>query len=442
MSSQQEIDSAEISGHLMAIQNRGKASRTTAVYWKHRLERTTSSTGFQNALYSIRIGHQKRRERFPLNSSNKNEAAILAAEIFSFLIGNGWEITLRKYKTEGETVNDPSAKLSTVGDLIQSACNHSTARDQTKAEYAKALRRIVSGVMGFEFNKKFNSRNHSGNTQWHSAVDSVPLSELTPTKIQTWRSQFLAAVTSDEAAKRRAIITTNSLIRNAKGLFAKKILPFLGDELELPTPLPFEGIPLIKQPSMRYSSKINARQLLESAASDLKPQNQEAYKILLLALMCGLRVSEIDYLLWDAFDFERCVLRVEDTEYHRLKSEDSAGEIDLNESMTSFFCDLQNEASGHFVIESNQELTRTAGSRRYRCSRHLNDLRKWLRSNGVTSNRPIHELRKEVGSIIANEQGIFAASRYLRHSDIRITSSIYADKKKKITPAFLIGNNL
>ena len=46
----------------------------------------------------------------------------------------------------------------------------------------------------------------------------------------------------------------------------------------------------------------------------------------------------------------------------------------------------------------------------------------------------LHELRKEVGSIIANEQGIFEASRYLRHSDVRITSQIYVDKKKKITP--------
>ena len=64
------------------------------------------------------------------------------------------------------------------------------------------------------------------------------------------------------------------------------------------------------------------------------------------------------------------------------------------------------------------------------------------RNKGINARRPIHELRKEIGSIIANEQGIFAASRYLRHSDIRITSAIYADKKKKITPAFLNDNSL
>jgi len=56
----------------------------------------------------------------------------------------------------------------------------------------------------------------------------------------------------------------------------------------------------------------------------------------------------------------------------------------------------------------------------------------------MTAKKPIHELRKEIGSIIATEEGIFAASCYLRHSDISITSSIYADQKKKIFPRLKI----
>jgi hypothetical protein len=67
----------------------------------------------------------------------------------------------------------------------------------------------------------------------------------------------------------------------------------------------------------------------------------------------------------------------------------------------------------------------------------------WLRAHGVESSKPIHTLRKEIGSVIASEHGIFEASRYLRHSDIRITSAIYADKKKAVTPktfAGLLGN--
>ncbi|HYF34186.1 MAG TPA: hypothetical protein VD994_02760, partial [Prosthecobacter sp.] len=52
--------------------------------------------------------------------------------------------------------------------------------------------------------------------------------------------------------------------------------------------------------------------------------------------------------------------------------------------------------------------------------------------NGVPGHRPIHTLRKEIGSVIASRDGIFKASRYLRHSDIRITSSLYADTKTPV----------
>ena len=69
----------------------------------------------------------------------------------------------------------------------------------------------------------------------------------------------------------------------------------------------------------------------------------------------------------------------------------------------------------------------------YRCDGTFNALAFWLRSKGVPGPRPIHSLRKEIGSVIATQQGIFAASRYLRHSDIRITSKIYADLKKPVS---------
>ena len=58
---------------------------------------------------------------------------------------------------------------------------------------------------------------------------------------------------------------------------------------------------------------------------------------------------------------------------------------------------------------------------------------------GVDTMKPLHTMRKEIGSIIASEHGIFEASRYLRHSDIRITSAIYADKKKTVTPKAFAG---
>lgn len=92
------------------------------------------------------------------------------------------------------------------------------------------------------------------------------------------------------------------------------------------------------------------------------------------------------------------------------------------------------------MIESKGTLDRSKTTRSYRCRGAIETLKKWLRANVVHAQKPIHELRKEIGSIIASEEGIFASSRYHRHSDIRITSSIYADQKNRVVAS--IGNNL
>lgn len=55
-----------------------------------------------------------------------------------------------------------------------------------------------------------------------------------------------------------------------------------------------------------------------------------------------------------------------------------------------------------------------------------------LHTKGIRGNKPLHELRKEVGAVIATEQGIYAASKFLRHSDITTTARHYADQKARI----------
>ena len=42
-------------------------------------------------------------------------------------------------------------------------------------------------------------------------------------------------------------------------------------------------------------------------------------------------------------------------------------------------------------------------------------------------------MRKEAGAMVATRQGIYAASRFLRHSDIQVTAMHYADHKERVT---------
>ncbi|MFK7911726.1 MAG: tyrosine recombinase XerC [Akkermansiaceae bacterium] len=210
--------------------------------------------------------------------------------------------------------------------------------------------------------------------------------------------------------------------------------PFIKEYVDLPSPLPFEDVQPEKVGSLRYHSRIDAEKLMGLAEVELKEGHPEPYKVFLLALVCGLRVSEIDHLLWESIDLDECTLHVRSTEYHQLKSDDSEGVIDLGESVCSYLELSVTDAEDDFVITVSAG-DEVAPSAPYRCQKHLNFLREWLRLKGVKVQKPIHTLRKEVGSLIASEQGIFAASRYLRHADIQVTAAFYADKKNKIVPS-------
>jgi integrase len=331
----------------------------------------------------------------------------------------------------------------TVGVFIKTATGISSARSQSIDAYTKAFRRIVSEVKGIPNAGKFVARG-SHAADWRNKVDAVALATVSPAEVTAWKNKRLREAEADPIAKRRAVVTVNSLIRNAKALFGKKILPFIEQSLKLPSPLPFDGVTLEKPPSMRYVSKIDPYALLATAREALAESDPEAFKVLVLALVCGLRRSEIDNLLWRAFDFPASALRVETSEFHQLKSEDSAGVIDLDADTLALFRSYRaRHSQSIFVIESTKQPRTNTKARDYRCEEVFKRVLSWLRAQGVESMKPLHTLRKEIGSIIASEHGIFEASRYLRHSDIRITSAIYADKKKVVTPkafAGLLGN--
>jgi len=184
--------------------------------------------------------------------------------------------------------------------------------------------------------KKNITRGGSGNIEWKYEVDAVPLKKVTPSKVQAWRQARIAQSGRDASAKRKVTVTANSQIRNAKALFSKKLLPFLKEEIELPSPLPFDDVQAEKTGSLRYHSQIDARELMSDAENELKPNCPQAYTVFLLALVCGLRVSEIDHLLWDAIDLDRGTLHVRSSQYHLLKSEDSEGVVDLSESTCEY----------------------------------------------------------------------------------------------------------
>ena len=379
--------------------------------------------------YSCKIQVGGSRESFPLRTTNKNAAASKAAKIYGDVVALGWDAAIAKHKPEAVK----AVKAATVGALIEAATRLSPARPESLETYAKALRRITAAVIGLESGKKYDCKR--GSREWRAKVEAVSLAQLTPARVMAWRNAFLKAAQTPEE-RNHAIITVNSLIRNSKALLSKKVLPFLRDEVTLPAELWFQGITNEKEPSLRYKSKVDAAALMATARDELADAQPEAFKLLLLTLVCGLRRSEADALLWSQFDFENGTVTIEDTDFMRLKSRDSAGVIGLDAELVAMLRGYHARATGAFVLETPKlgRVTITKlKARGYRCEATQRVLIDWLRKNGVPGLRPIHTMRKEIGSIIASRDGIFKASRYLRHSDIGITSKLYADVKTPVS---------
>jgi len=123
-----------------------------------------------------------------------------------------------------------------------------------------------------------------------------------------------------------------------------------------------------------------------------------------------------------------CLEAVESVDGTHLTFVRSARDGGVTESGSKNF-----EVALTFVLVSRVAPRPESMRSHYRCQKTFRHLYAWLRGKGVTANKPLHELRKELGALITSEHGIYSASRFLRHSDIATTARHYADQKTRIT---------
>jgi hypothetical protein len=84
-------------------------------------------------------------------------------------------------------------------------------------------------------------------------------------------------------SKLRSVRTSvNSFLRRAKSLFAPGATKHLS--IQLPSPLPFEGIAFEPRQSMRYRSNIDAEELTRAAQIELAEQDPNVFLAFLLTL--------------------------------------------------------------------------------------------------------------------------------------------------------------
>ncbi len=403
-------------------------AKTDARYWFSRIRKPVNSRGEASPHWHLQLTFKGRRLSFSLHTGNKDVAARQAASIYKELAAFGVEETLAKQRPKQE---DPLPQIATVGLWVE-AVGRVFARSQLTFEnYARCLRLIVGDILTVTKTKKRFSR-VKGNA-YRTTIDSASLEVLTPQALQEWRIRFVARAGSNPAQQRSAKISCNSLLRQASALFSKKYIKFVTG-ITLPSPLPFTDCEKFPRESMRYHSKVDVAALLQKARDELATSDPGAFKILLLGVGVGLRRGEIDKLLWRQVDLNTGTIRIETTEVGSLKSEDSDGEVQLDETFCAIFRGYRATATGDFVIErEGGQSGAHAWGRQYRCNSIFKRTLSWLRANGLDVKKPIHTLRKEAGSLISTKSGIHAASRFLRHADMQVTAMHYADHKERVT---------
>ena len=413
-------------------------------YWEGKVYKLTFTEGgvrCETKQFSVKIQYRGERRNFPLGLANRSEAAKRARDIYESIIARGWENTLDQYLPQVQRAED----RCTVGEYIKLASKMAGVAPRTASGYVTSLRMIAASVARIPAGpSKFDYKN-GGRDAWVSKVDAVFLDQLTPSAIEDWKHRFLKGRKGNPIEERKGRNSINSFIRQARSLFALKIVKLVGEQCRLPEILPFKDVSLFPRTPMRYVSRIDIRKIVTAAyqelgahrgegeKSDAYASRVEQFKIFLLGTCAGLRRNEIDKLLWDQVDLEKGLIEIRETAHFKPKSEESNGVVEIESEVASLLSEFRKDSKGPFVIGASGRITKSKSTQWYRADRHFDRLLEWLRNQGVDDLKPLHVLRKEAGSLVNGTMGIYAASRFLRHGDVRVTAEHYLDKKSTAT---------
>ena len=444
-----ESEPTKKSGKIMAnLKTRG-AGKTSPSFWASRIFKAKSDDGFVSPNYVMRVQFMGRRTTLSTNTPNKEAAAKIAAGIYGDLLTMGWDASIAKHRPKNEPDPNLPPPVASVGEWIAAAQKVSEANASTFTSYSRALRKIVGDILAVEKSEKRFGPKKGGAAGYRAMIDGASLEVLTLSSVTKWRLEYVKRA-KNPAEERSRMTSCNSTIRQARSLFGGTIKYLLQDaKLQLPTPAPFDIPPELKgnkkkhplfykPQSAKYSSRIDAKTLLQDARRELAESEPAAFLAMLLAMSAGLRKGEIDSLQWHQIDFTRQLIRIEFTDAASLKSDKSCGDVPIDPDTIALLRGFHAKKTGVFVIEAEgAESGPKKWGQHYRAGAVFDKLNTWLRKHGVKVQKPLHELRKELGALITTKYGIFAAKEVLRHSDISTTAKHYAEQKDR--PVINVG---
>ncbi len=303
--------------------------------------------------------------------------------------------------------------------------------------------------------------------QWLAGVDIKEIRQLTREAVERGRDAYRAEARKKKRQESAIQNTVTKVLRNAKACFsreARSILARNGNKGENP----FDGIrltqeiqpvfslpdeivqkiwnelPLLRdgdpraanpnaKPVTRGKKSPSVKAVTAASRIDFREPHPASYAAVLLALGVGMRANEIDKCRWSWFKFSakgECFVEIREESDFKPKG-GSARAIKIPAEVHAALTQTRADLVSPYVLGGTEKTGESViKTESYRCPAALEIANAWLRLRGVEANKrrgnPLHRLRKQFGSEVATNAGLFAAQKLLGHSSPTVTAKYYA----------------
>jgi integrase len=351
-----------------------------------------------------------------LNTHNRKDAERKARDFLKEK-SKGQGQPLRILLRQRETKNPTPVTGSSLGDIIEA---YKTAPqgplERTRRENITCLRNIIHQVYGPV-------------PIWSDR----PLSDLTRDVVRNYRrlvvdrARKLSASAAETARHQR---TANSTLRQARSIFSTEMIEyyqlncgFLFDNARLNEFRTTPGFVGLRKTIYQQPDDQQLAAMID-ALEEVRHKEPDLYLICWLGLTFGLRKSEVAPLTTD------CFVRVNGEVYVEIRMVEGRGVVRdrtkngqetprikaTNGGWAKIGPIIEAMPKGRYVI---------AGSDTERTDRVFRRINAWMASLGWKTQKKFHELRALAGSRVIMNDGIEAASQWLRHGSISTTQSHY-----------------
>jgi integrase len=205
--------------------------------------------------------------------------------------------------------------------------------------------------------------------------------------------------------------TFASAVIDAASIFKKAALDYYSSSRKIRLENPFRNLELVRPKVSAYVPiSANLRESIWSDCQSELPSPQAM--IVLMALGIGMRRSEIEAARpsWFSRQSDRVMVHIREEDDFKPKNGEN-GVVPVSAELYEALLKLRGDSDSKFFVPCGDNDGGTG--RIWEAVRAVN---RWLKKKGMADRKPLHALRKECGSIVAQSQGILEASKVLRNT--------------------------